>query len=165
MHGVLSAEHLRNIQALTDTALARLDVEDLLGERLDRVREILGADTAAVLSVEEASNELVARAARRIEEVPLLTGGKLIGVLHVGTLKERSFSQGDVELLELVAERVAFATQTRLLEVERASASRSARGTELGDSRGICASSSWPSISLWRPTISTASSIAWPPST
>ena len=63
-----SDEHLRNIQAVTDTALGRLDVEDLLIELLDRVRGMLNADTAAVLLLEEGTQELVARAARGIEE-------------------------------------------------------------------------------------------------
>jgi sigma-B regulation protein RsbU (phosphoserine phosphatase) len=164
--------HLRNIQALTDSALARLGIEDLLVELLDRVREVLDADTAAILLVDQGSQDLVARAARGIEEevhqgvrvplragfagriaserrpviidrvdettvanpilwekgiqamlgVPLFSGDAVIGVLHVGTLGDRRFSQQDTELLELVAGRVAFATQTRMLEVERAAA-------------------------------------------
>src|ERR1700751_2284322 len=63
-----SDEHLRNIQALTDTALGRLDVEDLLVELLDRVREMLNADTAAILLLDEGRQDLVARVARGIEE-------------------------------------------------------------------------------------------------
>ncbi len=63
-----SDEHLRNIQAVTDTALGRLDVEDLLIELLDRVQGMLNADTAAVLLLEEGTQELVARAARGLEE-------------------------------------------------------------------------------------------------
>jgi serine phosphatase RsbU (regulator of sigma subunit) len=165
-------DHLRNIQALTDSALGRLNVEDLLVELLDRVRDALNADTAAVLLLDEGSQELVARAARGIEEevyqgvrvplrtgfagriaaerrpvalgrvddttvanpilwekgiqsmlgVPLLTAGRLIGVLHVGTLEARQFTSEESELLELAAERVALATQARLLEIERAAA-------------------------------------------
>jgi phosphoserine phosphatase RsbU/P len=169
---VADQDHLLSIQLLTDTALTRLDVEALLVELLDRIRDVLQADTAAVLLLEAGSQELVARAARGIEEeiyqgvrvplrvgfagriaaerrpvrldrvddttvanpilwekgirtmlgVPLLAGDNLIGVLHVGRLSERRFTAADTELLELVAERVAFATQTRLLEVERAAA-------------------------------------------
>jgi len=59
---------LTNLQAITDTALTRLDVDDLLDELLSRVREILDADTAAILLLDDASGELVARAARGIEE-------------------------------------------------------------------------------------------------
>lgn len=163
-------EHLRHIQSLTEPDLMRRDLDDMLVELLDRVREILEADTAAILLLDEGMSELVALAARGIEEevrqgtrvplrrgfagriaaerhpvildridpttvanpilwekgiqamlgVPLVVGDRLIGVLHVGTLGERRFTEQDVELLEMVAERVALATQTRLLDSERA---------------------------------------------
>jgi phosphoserine phosphatase RsbU/P len=62
------SEQLRNLLAVTDAALARLDVEDLLSELLDRIRSVLDADTAAVLLRDGGSNELVARAACGLEE-------------------------------------------------------------------------------------------------
>src|SRR5262249_12934006 len=43
--------------------------------------------------------------------VPLVVRGDVIGVLHVGTLTPRKFNRGDVELLSLVSERVALATE------------------------------------------------------
>jgi signal transduction histidine kinase len=43
--------------------------------------------------------------------VPLLVRGETIGVLHVGTLSHRSFGPADVELLELVGERLAIAVE------------------------------------------------------
>ena len=47
--------------------------------------------------------------------VPLLVGGEAIGVLHVGVLRHRAFTPDDVELLQLVADRVAVAVErTRL---------------------------------------------------
>ncbi|MBO0727734.1 MAG: SpoIIE family protein phosphatase [Acidimicrobiaceae bacterium] len=49
-------------------SLNRLRVDDLLGELLERVRAILEADTAAVLLLDRGANELVARAARGLEE-------------------------------------------------------------------------------------------------
>src|SRR5207248_305822 len=122
-----------------------------------RIGEILGADTCAVLLLDEEADELVPRAAVGIEEevergvripvgrgfagrvaaeripvilddvdradifnpilrekgiksilgVPLLAHGEAMGVLHVGTLVRRSFTEDDSELLQLVAERVA----------------------------------------------------------
>jgi serine phosphatase RsbU (regulator of sigma subunit) len=54
--------------------------------------------------------------------VPLVVAGKVIGVLHVGALETRHFTTEDAELLELAADRVALATQARLLEIERAAA-------------------------------------------
>src|SRR5947209_16354214 len=153
----LAEERLRDLQALTDVSLGHLDVEDLLVELLDRVLNILDADTAAVLLLDERTNELVARAARGLEQevrqgvripvgrgfagtiaaqmrpviidrvdettvsnpilweaglqamvgVPLLVGGRAIGVLHVGTLGSRKFTPEDAELLQVVADRVA----------------------------------------------------------
>ena len=75
------SEQLRNLLAVTDAASARLEVEDLLSELLDRIRSVLDADTAAVLLRDGGSDELVARAARGLEEevrqgvrVPVGTG-------------------------------------------------------------------------------------------
>ena len=174
------SEQLRNLLAVTDTTLARLDVEDLLFELLDRVRSVLDADTAAVLLRDGGSDELVARAARGLEEevrqgvrvpigtgfagsiakrkcpvvldrvdsttvanpilwekgiskmlgVPLLSGEDVIGVLHVGRLDDRPFTGHDAELLQVVAERVAGATQTRQLAVESAAARLLERGLQ-----------------------------------
>ena len=61
-------DQLRDIQAITDTALSRPDAEGLLAELLDRTKEILGADTAAVLLFDRSERELVAAAASGIEE-------------------------------------------------------------------------------------------------
>lgn len=58
---------LRRIESMTDTALAHLDVEDLLVELLDRVRELIQVDTAAVLLLDSAAEQLVATAARGVE--------------------------------------------------------------------------------------------------
>ena len=165
-------DRLADIQSLTDSGLTQLDVDDLLVELLARVREVLSADTAAVLLLDEASQELVATAARGIEEevrqgvriplgtgfagriattrgpilldrvdsttvanpllwekgikvmlgLPLVTGDTLLGVLHVGRLEDRPFDDRDVELLEVVADRVAGAMQARQLAIERAAA-------------------------------------------
>jgi len=183
-------ERLANLESVTDAALARLDVDDLLNELLNRVRQILKADTAAVLLLDEGSTNLVARAACGIEEevredvriplgvgfagriaatknavrldrvdattvanpilwekgiqamlgVPLLTEGRLLGVLHVGRLEARPFVDEDVELLEVVADRVAGAAQQRLLAVEQAAArllERSLLPTSLPKSAGL----------------------------
>jgi serine phosphatase RsbU (regulator of sigma subunit)/anti-sigma regulatory factor (Ser/Thr protein kinase) len=61
-------ERLERVQRVNDTALSHLSVDDLLDELLERLREILDADTAAVLLLDESRNELVARAAKGIEE-------------------------------------------------------------------------------------------------
>jgi signal transduction histidine kinase len=46
--------------------------------------------------------------------VPLITHDKVLGVLHVGTLKPRTFTDEDVELLEIVAQRAAVAIDRAL---------------------------------------------------
>src|SRR5687768_1478990 len=167
-----ATDRLRDIQAVTDAALAHLDVEDLLNTLLDRTREILQVDTTAILLLDRRSNQLVATAARGVEEevvqgvripvgrgfagriaaekqavildqvdhttvlnpilrdrgiksllgVPLLHAGDVLGVLHVGTLVPRAFDADDIELLQLVADRIALATQARLSDSERSAA-------------------------------------------
>jgi signal transduction histidine kinase len=159
---------IENVQAVTDAALAHLEVDQLLEVLLPRIREILAADTCAVLLLDEPAGELVARSALGIEEeveqgvrvplgrgfagrialqrrpiiiddldhadvfnpilrqkglksmlgVPLLVHGGAIGVLHVGTLRRHTFTHEDVELLQLVAERVALAVERAQLHEE-----------------------------------------------
>lgn len=62
------ADQVRSFYRLSDPALSELGLEELLEELLDRVREVLGVDTAAILLYDEEANQLVARAARGIEE-------------------------------------------------------------------------------------------------
>src|SRR3989440_3070075 len=62
------AERLRRLQLLTDAALSSLELDELLAAVLDRARAVLDADTCAVLMLDDARNELVARAAVGIEE-------------------------------------------------------------------------------------------------
>ena len=59
-------ERLRKLESVTEAALSSLEIDKLLDELLVRVREILAADTCAVLLLE--GDELVARAAKGIEE-------------------------------------------------------------------------------------------------
>lgn len=61
-------DRLRDIQSITDAALSRLDERDLLAELLERTREVLRADTAAVLLLDSWSGHLVATASAGLEE-------------------------------------------------------------------------------------------------
>jgi sigma-B regulation protein RsbU (phosphoserine phosphatase) len=66
--GPLPAEdRLRDIQSITDAALSRLDDQDLLAEMVARTKDILQADTAAVLLL-DSSRQLIATAAAGLEE-------------------------------------------------------------------------------------------------
>ena len=160
------AERLRDIEALADTALSRLDEHALLQALLERVKVVFQADTAAVLLLDSSSRQLVAAAASGIEEevrqgvriplgtgfagrvaasrapviltkvdhttvrnpilvergirsmlgVPLLAGGKVIGVLHVGSLSGRPFGQQDATLLQMAADRAALALHSMMAQ-------------------------------------------------
>jgi phosphoserine phosphatase RsbU/P len=162
----LVADRLRDIEAVTDAALSRLDEQALLDAVVERVKNVLQADTAAVLLLDDPAGQLVATAASGIEEevrqgvriplgtgfagrvaasrepvilttvdhttvrnpllvdrgiksllgVPLLAGGKVIGVLHVGSLSGRVFGPQDTELLQLAADRAALALHSLIAQ-------------------------------------------------
>jgi putative methionine-R-sulfoxide reductase with GAF domain len=153
---------LRALQSITDAALSRLDDHDFLPVLLDRARDVLRADTAALLLLDSPAGQLVAAAAAGLEEevrqgvripvgrgfagrvaasgkpvildhvdhttvlnpilmekgirsllgVPLMAKGKVIGVLHVGSLTPRRFTSDDASLLQLAADRAALAVQS-----------------------------------------------------
>ncbi|MEJ3659160.1 GAF domain-containing SpoIIE family protein phosphatase [Actinomycetes bacterium KLBMP 9759] len=57
---------------------------------------------------------LVERGIKSLVGVPLVVGTEVLGVLHVGTLAPRAFTDDDVNLLQLVGDRIALATQARI---------------------------------------------------
>jgi sigma-B regulation protein RsbU (phosphoserine phosphatase) len=61
-------DSLRDIQSITDAALSRLDPQALLDVLVERVKEALQADTAAVLLLDRPSRQLIATAASGLEE-------------------------------------------------------------------------------------------------
>src|ERR1051326_7886304 len=63
-----NARQLGRLQELTDAALGHLELEELLGALLERIRRLLDVDTCAILLLDEEEKELVARAAVGIEE-------------------------------------------------------------------------------------------------
>src|SRR5437899_4210655 len=162
------------LEAVSDTALALLSLDDLLHELLARVKRILGADTAAIFLLD--GDVLVERAATGLEEedtrevripvgagfvgrvaadrhpvaienvdraqlahpvlresgirsllgVPILFEGRVVGVLHVGTLQPRHFRRDDAQLLQVVADRIGLGIEySRLYEEERRARARS----------------------------------------
>jgi putative methionine-R-sulfoxide reductase with GAF domain len=163
---------LRDIQAIADAALSRLEADDLLNELLVRAKAILQADTAAVLLLDRSGRQLIATAASGLEEevdqgvripvgrgfagriaaerrpviidhvdhtkvlnpillnkgirslmgVPLLVEGGVIGVMHVGSLTPRQFTQEEAALLHLAADRAAMAVQSVMGRTDRAAA-------------------------------------------
>ena len=76
--------------------------------------------------------EVVSQRLRRLRSMmvaPMLTGGDLVGVLHAGTTEPRAFTDAELHLLQVVADRVALAIKNALLfdsmhaEIERRIAS------------------------------------------
>ncbi|MFI7578296.1 PP2C family protein-serine/threonine phosphatase [Micromonospora sp. NPDC049497] len=65
---VTNEERLRRIEAITDAALSGLNVAELLDELLERVRDLLKVDTATILLLDGHTGELVATAAKGLEE-------------------------------------------------------------------------------------------------
>ena len=63
--GFQKGEGVGRLEAVTDTALAHLSLDELLDELLERVQRLLGADTAAILLLE--GDTLVPRAAKGLE--------------------------------------------------------------------------------------------------
>ena len=61
-------DRLRRLEAVTDLALTHLDIDELLDELLERVRDLLDAHTAAILLLDDSRQFLVATAARGLEE-------------------------------------------------------------------------------------------------
>ncbi len=59
---------------------------------------------------------------RSMMGVPLVTGRRVIGVLHVGSLTPREFTGADVELLQLAADRAATAVQSIETRADRLAA-------------------------------------------
>ncbi|HVW41821.1 MAG TPA: SpoIIE family protein phosphatase [Amycolatopsis sp.] len=165
-------EKLRRIGFVSDNALAHLAGDALLIELLERVRQVMNADTSVILLLEPGSRELVATASRGIENevrqgvrvplgkgfagriaaerrpvtldridhttvlnqllwekgiaalagVPLIVGGAVIGVLHVGNLSARRFTDDDVALLQLAGDRMALTVQAHRAQAARAAA-------------------------------------------
>jgi len=65
---------------------------------------------------------LLSKGIRALMGVPLIAGGKVIGVLHVGSLTQRQFTGEELELLELAADRAASALASLLAREDRVAA-------------------------------------------
>jgi len=163
-----TARRLERLEIVTDAALTTLNINELLEELVDRVRTALRTDTCAILLLDEQADELVARAARGIEEeveqgvripvgggfagriaaerrtiflpdvdhghvlnpilrekgiksllgAPLISRGKVLGVIHVGTLRPHVFDDEERTLLELAASRAAAGLERALVHEE-----------------------------------------------
>jgi phosphoserine phosphatase RsbU/P len=65
---------------------------------------------------------LWAKGIRALVGVPMIAGGKVIGVMHVGSLTDRKFNSEDVALLQLAADRAATAVTSLIAQEDRIAA-------------------------------------------
>jgi phosphoserine phosphatase RsbU/P len=65
---------------------------------------------------------LLTKGIRALMGVPLIASGKVIGVLHVGSLTQRQFTSEELELLELAANRAASALASLMARDDRVAA-------------------------------------------
>jgi PAS domain S-box-containing protein len=164
-----ATEMTKRVQAVTDTALQHLALDDLLHEMLVRIRDLLDTDSVAILLLSDDGQYLTVRASLGLEEqvadevlvptghgiaghiaatclplivddvssievvtsllrekircligAPLLVEGRVLGVIHADRVEARLFSQEDLRLLQLVADRIALAMdRARLYEAEQ----------------------------------------------
>src|SRR5262245_3662814 len=63
-----TAQRLRELQTVTDAALGNLNLDDLLRQLIQRIREALSADTVVILLLTEDGRELAVRAAHGLEQ-------------------------------------------------------------------------------------------------
>ena len=165
---------LNAIQSITDTALGRMSLDELLSEMLARLRSSLAADHAAVVLLDEQRQSFVIRAidgfpmaraatlrppldspisGRILREgrpliienlapanlaaqtmgvelraamgAPLAADDKIFGVVTVTSTAERRFTEDELDLLRVVADRVGPAIErSRLIETVRAARER-----------------------------------------
>jgi serine phosphatase RsbU (regulator of sigma subunit) len=59
------------------------------------------------------------RGLRAMLGVPMIAGADLVGVLHVGSVRPRPFSEAEIGTLQLLADRLAMAIQVEALEENR----------------------------------------------
>ncbi len=160
---------LQVLQAVSDVALAHLNLEDLLRESLRRMRELLQVDNVAILLLTEDGQELTIHAVEGPEEtvapqvhvpfgrgiagriaatrapmmvddlskvevanlflrehfrslvgVPLMVQDRVLGVIHMDTVRSHHFTKEDVHLLQMIAQRLALAIDhARLYKAEQ----------------------------------------------
>jgi PAS domain S-box-containing protein len=88
-------DRMRQVQTVTDVALAHLSMDELLAELLTRVRDAMNVDTVGILLLEPEGDELLAWAAKGLEE-EVEQGVRIpVGVGFAGTVAS---SKGPVRI-------------------------------------------------------------------
>ncbi len=113
---------------LVATAASGLEEEVRQGVRIPLGRGFAGRIAAegrpVIIGAVDRTNVvnplLLDKGIRSLMGAPLLADGAVIGVLHVGTLRPRTFTSEDTDLLQLAADRAAVAVQALRHQVDRA---------------------------------------------
>jgi len=179
---------LRKLRRVSEAALQHLTLHELLPSLLERIVEVLDAETSAILLIEDdgllhvratiglerelpdaipipvgqglagrvaaeraplvvadlSTIELVSpvlreRGINSVVAIPLVVEDAVIGVVHAGSSAYAHFSDDDAHLLELIADRIAFAiNQASLLDAEQVAQDRL---RFLGEASAVLASS------------------------
>jgi phosphoserine phosphatase RsbU/P len=121
---------------LTATAAAGLEEEVRQGVRIPVGRGFAGRIAAeqrpVILDRVDHTTVLnpilYAKGIKSLMGVPLVAGGRVLGVMHVGSLTPRQFTAEDTQLLQLAADRAAAAVQSMTARTDRAAAAAMQRG-------------------------------------
>jgi phosphoserine phosphatase RsbU/P len=122
---VLLLDHSGNLIA---TAAAGLEEEVRQGVRIPVGRGFAGRIAAerrpVILDHVDHSTVLnpilMAKGIHALLGVPMVAGGRVIGVMHVGSLAPREFTTDDIDLLQLAADRAATAVQSLSARADQA---------------------------------------------
>jgi len=112
---------------LVATAAAGLEEEVRQGVRIPLGRGFAGRIAAErrpvvldrVDSTTVLNPLLIAKGLRSMLGVPMLAGGAVLGIMHVGSMASRQFTAQDTELLQLAADRAAIAVQSMQAGTDR----------------------------------------------
>jgi phosphoserine phosphatase RsbU/P len=120
----------RSRRYLIATSSSGLEEEVLQGVRVPMGKGFAGriAATALPVILDEVSPSnvvnplLLDKGLKSMMGAPLLAEGLAIGVIHVGSFSPRTFSQHDLDLLQLTADRAAMSVQAAAARMDRAAA-------------------------------------------
>src|SRR2546430_1845559 len=96
-------DRMRRVQTVTDSALAHLSLNELLADLLNRVRDAMNVDTVVILLHDSETDELVAWAAKGLEEEVDLGVRIPVGAGFAGTIAAQKSPViiGDIDGAEL----------------------------------------------------------------
>ena len=154
-------ETVRRVMQVDNVAILRLDpsgqvlvMDTVQGPEeavADRVRVPIGQGVAGRiaasgkplfipdLSQADVVNPFLSEHLRSLLGVPLRVGGRSIGVIHVSTIQPHDFTESDVQLLQLVADRIALALD-RVNVLEQAQKARELAEERAGQLEAIFSS-------------------------